>query len=361
MRSKNSTTVRFNKMRLFQNLFSGLSLLSTRAAALLAERLFRSVSRRPESEKETQELATAKRYELQLAGQRLVAWHWGRGPIALLVHGWGGSAAQMLPFVSPLRKAGFSVLAFDAPAHGHSDGKLSSLPQFAAAIGELARHFGSPEVLITHSMGGAAASLAIAQGLSVRRAVFVAPPADALEWFEKFARMLKLNPSVARAMRRRTERKLQVNFDHLNSTCLGPALDMPLLVIHDRGDAEVLWYDGAAVAQSARQGSLLMTEGLGHRRILRDPGVIAESLKFLVSTRPNHWAFERVLPNSRCETCGEPKGRMRKAEQATCESCELERELFERERRWPKNELEKPWAFGPLKEISERADVNASR
>jgi len=49
---------------------------------------------------------------------------------------------------------------------------------------------------------------------------------------------------------------------------LAPTLAMPLFVIHDRGDAEIPWQHGMAITRAWRGADLLMTEGLGHRRIL---------------------------------------------------------------------------------------------
>jgi hypothetical protein len=58
---------------------------------------------------------------------------------------------------------------------------------------------------------------------------------------------------------------------------------MPLLVIHDRDDAEVPWQDGAMIAQAWPRATLSTTSGLGHRRIVRDAEVIREAVGFLLA------------------------------------------------------------------------------
>src|SRR6185436_19892625 len=70
-------------------------------------------------------LATGETLDLTVNGRHVAAWIWaseprGRGPAIVLMHGWGGYAAQMQSFVAPLTAAGFRVIAFDAPAHGRS-------------------------------------------------------------------------------------------------------------------------------------------------------------------------------------------------------------------------------------------------
>ena len=61
----------------------------------------------------------------------------------LLAHGWGGYAAQMRGFVPHLLRAGFRVIAYDQPAHGLSEGKLTGLPDFAGALAAVAAHHGN--------------------------------------------------------------------------------------------------------------------------------------------------------------------------------------------------------------------------
>jgi pimeloyl-ACP methyl ester carboxylesterase len=67
---------------------------------------------------------------------------------------------------------------------------------------------------------------------------------------------------------------------------------MPLLVVHDRGDAEVAWQHGLAIARAWRGAEFLMTDGLGHRRILKDPDVVAAAVAFVVARA----AERRLVP-----------------------------------------------------------------
>mgnify|MGYP003291741877 CR=1 FL=1 len=58
----------------------------------------------------------------------------------------------------------------------------------------------------------------------------------------------------------------------------------PLLVIHDREDAEVPWQEGAIIAQAWPGATLSTTSGLGHRRIVHDPAVVERAVGFLTET-----------------------------------------------------------------------------
>jgi fermentation-respiration switch protein FrsA (DUF1100 family) len=135
--------------------------------------------------------------------------------------------------------------------------------------------------VVAHSLGGAAAVLAIRDGMRVERVVLLAPPADPPEWFHVLARRLGLPGSLVTRVKERSERRLRLRWDELKLAELVAGYPQPLLVIHDRHDAEVSFRDGAALAGAWPGARLLLTEGLGHNRLLRDPGVVAETVGFL--------------------------------------------------------------------------------
>jgi pimeloyl-ACP methyl ester carboxylesterase len=246
----------------------------------------------------------------------------------LLVHGWGGSAGQFHPLIDPLLDAGFQVLAFDAPAHGESSGELSSLIQFAEAVKRVADWAGPLHGILTHSMGGAAASMALAEGLQVDRAVFIAPPADAKVWFDKFSERLGFSKDLEERIRRRIEDHLHFDFSNLNADVIGPRISAPILILHDRQDKEVSWEDAHRVAHASPHVQLISTQGLGHRRILKSSAVIQAALEFLQG-RDEIEALS-VHPLS-CEGCGNA---LKEEEGRYCEECELDFELAHPAARW---------------------------
>jgi pimeloyl-ACP methyl ester carboxylesterase len=82
-------------------------------------------------------------------------------------------------------------------------------------------------------------------------------------------------------MQERVERRLGVPWSALDVERFAPGMRTPLLVIHDREDAEVPWQEGALIAQAWPDATLSTTSGLGHRRLLRDPGVVSEAVRFV--------------------------------------------------------------------------------
>jgi pimeloyl-ACP methyl ester carboxylesterase len=57
----------------------------------------------------------------------------------------------------------------------------------------------------------------------------------------------------------------------------------PLLVVHDRDDNETLWEDGVTLVETWPGARMITTEGLGHRRILRDPAVVEAGTRFVMT------------------------------------------------------------------------------
>lgn len=269
--------------------FPRLGRMAPELAAGLADRLFFTPPRHRRSPRIDSFLATGCSSDVRVKGARVRTWRWGAGPVVILAHGWGGVGGQLRAFVPPLVERGFSVVAFDAPGHGRSDGRRSSLVDIAHALRTVADAAGRVHAVIAHSLGGAATALALRDGLKARRAVLVAAPADPEDWTREFGRRLAIPAAVMERMRSRVEVRLGVRWSDLQVLTLARCLDTPLLLVHDRDDAEVPWADGAALAAAWPGARLVTTTGLGHRRILREPSVVSAVVDFVGEGSEGGW------------------------------------------------------------------------
>ena len=264
----------------------GLSALRADWGAALLERLFLTARRRPAPSREVDWLAGSRRQEVTSGAHRVVCWTWGRGPTVLLVHGWEGRGSQLGAFVEPLVAAGLRVVALDAPGHGGSTGRRSSLVEMADAVLDTARALGPVRAVVAHSAGAAATTIALARGLRPERAAFVSPAADPGRFLYEISAAIGLPREVADRTRWRIEERFGVEWSSLRPESLARDLVMPLLIVHDERDREVPVADGVRLANAWRASYLLTTNGLGHRRILRAPEVVAAVSGFVADGSP---------------------------------------------------------------------------
>ena len=263
--------------------FAASALLFPELAGAWAERLFLTPPRGRDAATAL-DLIDARSSFVEHKGRAIATWRWGarEAPAVLLAHGWGGHAAQMRPFVFPLLASGFRVIAYDQPAHGVSEGRLTGLPDFADALADVAAHHGDVEAVIAHSLGAAAAALALANGkVTFKKAVLLSPPADMVGYSRRFARWYWMPEPVRRAMQAAIEERYGVLWESLDVSRLAARLKAPALVIHDRDDRLVPWTQGAQVARHWPGARLLSTDGLGHRRILEDEFVTRAAADFV--------------------------------------------------------------------------------
>lgn len=269
-------------MTLVRGALRVLSRTSPSVASRVAMDLFMTPRRFRTPEREREVLADATPFDVQLGDSTTIkAWSWGEGPIVLLVHGWEGRGSQLASFVRPLVEDGYRVIAFDAPGHGASDGNRSSLPHFTYALRGVVDATAAPHAIIAHSLGCAAATLALREGLPANRLVFIAPPLEPVDYTRRFGQILQLDDSVVEGMQRRIEERFMRKWSDYSLGLTAREMTAPLLIIHDRDDQETFWREGNALAEAWPGARLVTTTGLGHRKVLREPELIEEAGKFV--------------------------------------------------------------------------------
>jgi len=224
---------------------------------------------------------------VELHGRGLHAVSWGTGEPVYLVHGWGGRHEQLGGFVAPLVAAGHRVIAFDGPSHGASPAgaygpRSTAIPELADALRAVVAEHGRPLAVIAHSMGASVAAHAVRGGLRPRSLVLLAPAADPRWVLDHFVRQLGAGPRVRAGLERAVVRRVGLPWEAFHVPSLHRSTPVPpTLVVHDAQDREVGPEHGRAIADAWPGARLLQTAGLGHRRLLRDPAVIDEAVRFV--------------------------------------------------------------------------------
>jgi pimeloyl-ACP methyl ester carboxylesterase len=268
--------------------FRALSSISTDAAARLAVQLWFRPPRPKVHPAAREFMKTGARSSILVKGRPVAVWTWGSGPPVLLVHGWGGYGGQMQPFVEPLVRAGYRAIIFDAPAHGESGpsqlgNRRTTLFDFAYAIDAIGSAEKSLSGIIAHSGGCTAVAWALLTAEWKAGAVaFIAPMASPSAYRALFHRALGLDERVERRFSEMTARQFGFRWEDLEVPPMAARIRTPpVIVVHDRDDNETAWTEGAAIARAWPNSVLKTTEGLGHRRVLRDPGVVDDVTAFV--------------------------------------------------------------------------------
>ncbi len=284
MPHKKNTNGRSLSFEAFRLSFRTLSAVSPTLAGVAGARIFLRTRRHPTPARELALLEQATPDRLDTADGSLPLWSWGtEGPPVLLVHGWEGRGSQLAPFAPALLEAGFRVVTYDAPGHGAAPGSSSSLVAMARALEAVADHVGPAAGLVAHSAGAVAATYALSRGLAAERLVYVAPGTGVLDYSHQFASLLGVSEKTRLRLQRRIERAIGVTWEEIEPVPLAREMEAPLLVVSDRGDREASLAGVEALTRAWPGARLTVTEGLGHRRILRNPEVVREAVGFLAA------------------------------------------------------------------------------
>lgn len=219
---------------------------------------------------------------LTVNGINIKAWKWGDGPSVLLAHGWNGRGMQLGRLVDPLLSAGYQVITFDAPGHGQSEGVRTHLTQMSQVIQALSKQHGPFHSAVGHSFGVAALSAAISNGMSVQNLIALSSPGGLSNLIGRYCQAMSIPLQTEQYLRQRLEKRIGSELwqRFAKSYPIDSGVERSL-IIHDKDDKWVDWHESEQLSQYWPDAELILTEGLGHQRILRDPSLLREIIRFI--------------------------------------------------------------------------------
>ena len=261
-----------------------LNLISTKAVVLYAAKLFTTPikHRIPKRELEMDTNSIQQLIPVPSINKSIMVYQYGKSDKkVLLVHGWSGRGTQLFKIADALLKEGYSTVSFDAPAHGKSPGNSSIMLEFIASIFELEKQFGPFEMAIGHSLGGMAVLNAVKSGFHTGKIVVIGSGDIVQDIIDDFIKKLQLKPEISIKLRDHFENKYDEAMDNYSAFKAAEAIEKPILVVHDENDYEVPVKAGINIHQHVKNGELMITKGLGHRKILGDANVIHKIIEFI--------------------------------------------------------------------------------
>lgn len=213
-------------------------------------------------------LASGRCSTVEYRGLQLATWVWPGRPRVLLMHGWDSQASHLAAIGNALQAAGFGLVAFDAPAHGQSDGETSSVVDIGRAMLAIARAHGPFDAVVAHSVGSPAALYAFAHGLTTRASVHIAGPASLERVLIARSRLAGLPADQLPAFRALVEADIQAKIADMELESLARGFRHPALLLHAPDDGEISYAESEALNRAWPGSRLVPLPGLGHRRII---------------------------------------------------------------------------------------------
>jgi pimeloyl-ACP methyl ester carboxylesterase len=228
----------------------------------------------------------AEKMVVSFYGETVYGYRWnkGAGKTALIAHGFNSSVATFGHFVRPLIEKGYTVLAFDAPAHGRSTGSKINAAMYKDLILFISENYGPIQSFIGHSFGGLAISLALEDipHDETYREVLIAPATEAKTAIDFFFSFMKLNGEVRKEFDNHIFELKNRPPEWYSVSRAVKNLKAKILWVHDEDDRITPWRDARKVKdENLPNIDFLVTKGLGHRGIYKDAGISKAIIDFL--------------------------------------------------------------------------------
>lgn len=267
-----------------QTKFKLLTLVSKKEAAKKAFEVFgtpflKSVRKGP--------LKNTEEIEITLNNKRVAGYRWNhpQPKKALILHGFGSAAHKFEDYATLLVAQGYEILAFDAPAHGDSEGDRTNAIEYCAMIEKVIEELGPIDSFIAHSFGGISLSLALEKiPHDVKtKVVFIAPATETTTAVDGAFIMLKIkNKKVRNEFEKIVVAVSGKNTEWFSLRRAMKNIKASVLWIHDEDDNITPWADAEKVQSDNHPNiKFVVTKGLGHQKIYHDKEVKNTVIHFL--------------------------------------------------------------------------------
>ncbi len=211
---------------------------------------------------------------------------WGNGSkTVLLVHGWESRSCYMSSFVPHLLENGFKVIAFDGPAHGLSDGKMTNMVDFGKVTNFILSQDSSIQKIIVHSFGGPSTVYTLANSVyknQIDQMVIIASPNNISDVLSRFCTFFHIPTKMEKRMVGIIEKLLNHPIEQSYMNYNIPKIGLKsILLVYDELDDIVPFQDGLDVFEANPNTSLILSKGLGHSKMKYYPEIIESIVDFL--------------------------------------------------------------------------------
>ena len=239
--------------------------------------------KRPDREKDYYLNSTKKMIHVPEIDKELMVYELGEsGPKVLLVHGWSGRGTQMHEIAYKCHDNGMHVFSFDLPAHGDSSSKTTLIPEVVKCIRRIYSKLGPFNYIIGHSIGGVCIMNSLRFGDKYEKMVTISSPHVNVDMFRDFIFKIGLKEENLDLLLEIFKNKVGASVESYDLIKCAEISKTPTLILHCEDDRDIPADCSKESINYFKDGKLILTRGLGHRRILRNKDVVNSILKFLI-------------------------------------------------------------------------------
>lgn len=269
----------------YKTKFKTLGLINAEKAAEQAFLLFCSPYSGKPKRKEPPIFHRATHISVIVDELTIRGWHWkSNHPNAkkiLVIHGFDSCSYKFEKYITQLKTRGFEVYAFDAPAHGTSDGKYFTALLYKKVLLRIMEEFGPFYGAMAHSVGGLALSLAAEEMKGFEKLVFIAPATETTRAVKNFLRFIPLTPEVEICFKTLLQRYAGNALEYFSVARAVKNIPSKIFWIHDEDDFICPIKDVLTVINSHQENiEFLITKQLGHNKIYRDENVFQKIISY---------------------------------------------------------------------------------
>lgn len=272
--------------RYIKNTSKVLQRLNKNMAAAFALKLFETPIKfkTPKREQRMYEVSYKSKKTLPKSGKEIMVYEnkFGEKKV-LLVHGWNGRGTQMVSIAKAFKELDYTIISFDAPGHGNSLKATSNMTDFIEAIFELDKKYNGFNVIIGHSLGGMSVINCLGRGLETTKAVIIGSGNKTKDVTEDFLGTIGMDKKMTPILINLFEKKYSDKMSNYDVDFQAENVKASVLIIHDKNDKDVPFTASETIHSKLLNSELLLTTGLGHRKILGDEKVIEKIVQFVTN------------------------------------------------------------------------------
>lgn len=216
-----------------------------------------------------------------------IAWSWGQGPAVIMVHGWGGRAAQMAPLAEHIAGLGFRSIAFDITGHGDSPKRNTRWAYFVRDIAAASKLASSDVYAFVGHSAGALSMMATRRlrGIRAVRYVCICAPSHPFPPIRAIRSKLDPTTPVVDAYQAYIAGQFETTWEQLELGTSYAGAGPDTLLVYDEADRFVDHTEGDKIRSLCPGARLVKTEAYGHVKVLGTPELAQIVGSFLLESQ----------------------------------------------------------------------------